>query len=103
MFSFNTFIINNEAIGNCEWIFIIAFFQDFFHLLGLNRKLFTDSFKGFMIKNSNVNISVRKEIASQVLKKPFVLKQEKYEVLMLLKLRYSEKGTNLKKNLPLIN
>ena len=84
MFSLNTFIINNETIGNCKWILIITFLQDFFHLLGLNRKLFANGFKGFMVKNSHVNISVRKEIGSQVLKKPFVLKQEKYGILILL-------------------
>ena len=84
MFSLNAFIINNKTIGNCKWILIIAFLQDLFHFLGLNRKLFANGFKGFMVKNSYVNISVRKEIASQVLKKPFVLKQEKYGILMLL-------------------
>ena len=84
MFSLNAFIINNKTIGNCKWILIIAFLQDLFHFLGLNRKLFANGFKGFMVKNSHVNISVRKEIASQVLKKPFVLKQEKYGILMLL-------------------
>ena len=73
MFSFNPFVINNQAIGDRQRVLIVAILQQLFHFTGFDGKLFAYGIKGLVIDDCDVKVTIGEEIVWQILEKPLML------------------------------